>query len=137
MTSELRRAALHEAAHAIAAREMGHEVISVDVDIFFGGGRVRTRGPERTFNELEDSLVITQAGPIAEHIMCGTPLDSDTFAGDRRCEAELIGKMAKITNFLDADLMALECERRATSLVLSKRKAIEILADQLMQREFA
>ncbi len=133
--NSLRTVAIHEAGHAVIAAALGIKVEGIALDS--NSGRVRTRCPEQNISEIERSLIVTLAGPIAERLLIGDPSDESVFRGDRKDEIELTAKMAEQVGLFEADLRALDCERRATSLVFAKRKEIQILADRLMLKKVA
>ncbi len=126
-----RTIAIHESGHTIAAWSLGVKVVSIALDSTTG--RVRTRCPEQTIDEIERSLIVTLAGPIAERMLIGEPDDDSVFRGDRKDERELTEMLAERTNLLEADLRALACEQYAERIVKRNRKAIEGLAKQLMR----
>lgn len=120
--------AIHEAGHAIAAAALGITVVHVALD--GAAGRVRTRGPENTVDGVERSLICTMCGPAAEHILAGTPLSHPAFRSDHRHEIELLQRLPF------AEPRRRKCWSQAVDLVYRNRRAIEALADELMETTY-
>lgn len=130
--SELRLAAVHEAGHAIAAFALGFAVERVEVACD-GAGRIIYSYPWESAespSSIERRIVVSMAGPLAEHLLGGVPLCEVAAAGDLRREADLMGRLP----FSWRQSTRLRCWSRAVAMVRRHRSEIKALADRLAAR---
>jgi hypothetical protein len=125
-----RALALHEAGHAVVAREHGADVVFVQIDLKTGDGRT---GLLRELDDDLKRLAICVAGCKAEHVFeVVVPRQRDMNKGDFRKMRALLTRIP-VGQRRAARASAYSF---AEQTIRNKRQLVERIADALLQRRW-
>jgi hypothetical protein len=123
-TERLRRAATHEAAHAVSAL---HFMLPLK-EVLINDDGSGSCGYERrlSWGEIDRFVMTGYAGPLAERAAFGS--------ADERGDLRVIETMLRILDLHWSDAALAEYREKARALVELERGSISVLADALMCR---
>jgi hypothetical protein len=122
--SELRRAAIHESAHAVAALHFALPLREVFIRDNGSGGCGYTR--RLGWGEIDRWIVSAYSGPLAERAVFGD--------ADEDGDLKVIRAMLRRLGFDWTAAELAEYRRTAGLLVEREQHSIEVLADELLRR---
>jgi hypothetical protein len=131
--SDRLRAAVHEAAHACANDYYGYSLISIAIDGCGQSGTGLTKIPRNLYRAPQHVAVIALAGPVAEALHAGVPIDTlwtDVGAADLAMAERALARLP--AGRIEADINY--AIGAAHAVAYDRRHQIERVARQLVDR---